>query len=450
MSRRVMVSVAGVAVLSYLLGMSGPAAAGPVLIPVDESIGIWDEDTRVYTLTTDYTVADSSSNILVTQGNLTLDGAGYTITGLPGCRSVCVTGQSGVVVRDVTFVGAEGATGVRLYSGANNCTVEDNRFSGPHFGVDILDCDGCVVRDNEFNVVKCAINVHFSSDCSATGNTFHGDGTWGNSTFALHSWTSPGLEIVGNTTSGYGQTAYIADCDGATIEGNTHAEGLPNAAAVEMIACADCDVVANTLSSSGTGVALRGTSSCTVTDNVISYNIRGLDLAAYGAVGSDNNTICNNNIIGNAHQARVTAGTGNKFNLDWPTCGNYWSNWTGPDLDGDFIVDYPYIFEGGQDDLPWAVPSGWMDPSQLIKALIAHVGDLGLPAGTQESLVAKLNAALNALDDANENNDVAAINALEAFINAVEAQSGKKIEDTDAEALIVKAQHIAMLLMGGF
>lgn len=40
----------------------------------------------------------------------------------------------------------------------------------------------------------------------------------------------------------------------------------------------------------------------------------------------------------------------------------------------------------------------------------------------------------------NENNDIAAVKSLEAFINAVEAHRGKKISDTEADALIGAAQ----------
>ncbi len=53
-----------------------------------------------------------------------------------------------------------------------------------------------------------------------------------------------------------------------------------------------------------------------------------------------------------------------------------------------------------------------------------------------------LNAAFGALEDENENNDAAAVNTLEAFINAVEAQRGKKIPEAEADALIAAAQEI--------
>ena len=45
----------------------------------------------------------------------------------------------------------------------------------------------------------------------------------------------------------------------------------------------------------------------------------------------------------------------------------------------------------------------------------------------QNSLDSKLDTVLDVLNDANVNNDVAAGNSLDAFINAVEAQRGRKI-----------------------
>ena len=89
------------------------------------------------------------------------------------------------------------------------------------------------------------------------------------------------------------------------------------------------------------------------------------------------------------------------------------------------------------------------DPVVLLGELAVDVYELNLQNGIENSLDAKLDSALNALDDANENNDVAAINSLGAFINAVEAQSGSKIPVEDADILIAAAQDIIDLLSGG-
>ena len=80
--------------------------------------------------------------------------------------------------------------------------------------------------------------------------------------------------------------------------------------------------------------------------------------------------------------------------------------------------------------------------------MIATVEDMNLQQGIDNSLDAKLDSALNALDDVNQNNDVAAINSLNAFKNAVEAQTGGKLTDAQADTLIAEADSIISMLSG--
>ncbi len=83
---------------------------------------------------------------------------------------------------------------------------------------------------------------------------------------------------------------------------------------------------------------------------------------------------------------------------------------------------------------------------ELLKDLVDQTMVLNLYQGISNSLDAKFSSALGALDDLNENNDIAAVNSLQAFINAVEAQSGTQIGVTDAADLIAAAQDIIDLL----
>jgi len=80
--------------------------------------------------------------------------------------------------------------------------------------------------------------------------------------------------------------------------------------------------------------------------------------------------------------------------------------------------------------------------SEAIYALIGQVLALNLKKGITNSLDSKLSAAVNALDDANQHNDVAAVNALQAFINAVQAQIGGALSPGEAASLIASAQAI--------
>ena len=74
-----------------------------------------------------------------------------------------------------------------------------------------------------------------------------------------------------------------------------------------------------------------------------------------------------------------------------------------------------------------------------IVALTSKVIDLDLPNGISNSLLAKLNSAQKA-------NDSVAVNLLQAFISAVEAQRGKQIPEIDADTLITAAEAIIAML----
>ena len=112
------------------------------------------------------------------------------------------------------------------------------------------------------------------------------------------------------------------------------------------------------------------------------------------------------------------------------------------DLDG-----YPRIVNDVVDMGAYEAPM--LDPAELLLNLVQNVRDMNLQQGIETGLVAKLEAALQVLEDVNEKNDVAAINSLEAFINLVEAQKGKKISSPDAETLIDAAEKIINLLEFG-
>jgi len=82
-------------------------------------------------------------------------------------------------------------------------------------------------------------------------------------------------------------------------------------------------------------------------------------------------------------------------------------------------------------------------PEDLIDDLQSTVVDLELPNGLENSLNSSLNNAMSSLQNGNTG---AAINKLEAFINKVQAQSGKKIDETDADELIADAEAIIALI----
>ncbi|HQK55177.1 MAG TPA: PKD domain-containing protein, partial [Methanolinea sp.] len=78
-------------------------------------------------------------------------------------------------------------------------------------------------------------------------------------------------------------------------------------------------------------------------------------------------------------------------------------------------------------------------PQEAIENLEDYIVNLNLDMGITNSLTAKLGAAISSLDRGNEN---AALNQLNAFINSVEAQRGKKLTNEQADALILEVNRI--------
>jgi hypothetical protein len=78
----------------------------------------------------------------------------------------------------------------------------------------------------------------------------------------------------------------------------------------------------------------------------------------------------------------------------------------------------------------------------LTQDLATTVFSLNLQQGIANSLNAKLQKSLAIIDDLNGDNSQGTIGSLNAFINQVNAQRGKKISNTEADILIAQAQEI--------
>ena len=106
-------------------------------------------------------------------------------------------------------------------------------------------------------------------------------------------------------------------------------------------------------------------------------------------------------------------------------------------------------FEGVGLNFTITLTTDSLDPVRAIEDLALTVMEMNLQNGIENSLDSKLDAALDALVDANFNNDGAACNSLAAFINAVQAQRGKKITSAQADQLIASARQIRAILNCG-
>lgn len=95
------------------------------------------------------------------------------------------------------------------------------------------------------------------------------------------------------------------------------------------------------------GIAVVSSTGNIVSNNTIKDNNTGIYL-----LESNNNHIYQNNFINNTRQA-VNKDSTNVWDYGYPSGGNYWSDYTGEDTDGDGIGDTPYIIDDeNQDNYP--------------------------------------------------------------------------------------------------
>jgi WD40 repeat protein len=109
--------------------------------------------------------------------------------------------------------------------------------------------------------------------------------------------------------------------------------------------------------------------------------------------------------------------------------------------DGQYIEIYPPTDYNGNGYTGYDCAGGWfvwpaeLPPTDAIEIIMEELNYIDMPAGTRNSLEAKLAIALKKLLDDNERNDIAATNSLEAFLNGVDAQEGVHISSEDAAYL---------------
>ena len=87
-----------------------------------------------------------------------------------------------------------------------------------------------------------------------------------------------------------------------------------------------------------------------VSDNLLAANMMGVEIAA----GSDNNEFTKNSWLENLKQAKLTAPLDNRWDASGQ--GNYWSDYTGYDLNNDGQGDTPYLQNRLVEDLVGKFP----------------------------------------------------------------------------------------------
>ncbi len=303
-----------------------------------------------------------------------------------------------------------------LFNPATNCVVEDNKiydnkntgiyintdsssnrithnniWNNSAVGIDVISSSGNIVENNFiFNHTNVGIVLKSSSNSYIMNNTIYHSK---NVDIEIYQDTSPNF-VINNTVfdsndgilvmytqnakvswnHGYGnnQSIYVIGSDYNMIDNNTCENNTfngiiikgdnntvenntvrNNADGVYILGGLNNTVKYNVAVNNSDGILLRHTNYTTIFFNTLEGNHVGMYLN-----GSYYNVIYRNDFINNAQWQAYDDGN-NTWNLSKPIGGNYWSDYTGSDNDGDGFGDTPYAIPGGnnQDYLPLTNPA---------------------------------------------------------------------------------------------
>ncbi|MBY9004277.1 MAG: right-handed parallel beta-helix repeat-containing protein, partial [Candidatus Lokiarchaeota archaeon] len=169
-------------------------------------------------------------------------------------------------------------------------------------------------------------------------NTILGNNAKGNF-IGMWIWECHTIDITGNNVNGSYIGIGYEGCENSTNSGN-NVNG--NDYGMWVTECYNNNFTGNNVNGNDYGIYLDDQCDYnTITENVLYNNTLGIFIDS----SSDSNSIYENFFLENGKHA-IDDGTDNTWNST--SIGNYWDNWTSPDVSpNDGIVDDPYTYIGG-------------------------------------------------------------------------------------------------------
>jgi len=307
----------------------------------------------VYTLTDNIT--SDTDGIIIERNNMILDGKGYILKAIkawelpnPDTRGVFLACRSNVTLKNIEIKGGFWAgilldssseniifgntvtnnQGIRLENSSNNNIFENNITNNGYYGVDLY-------RNSSSNRVF---------ENNITNNGYYGV------SFGLYCNNN---SIFGNNIANNPTGIRIYKSSGNSIYENDIIESSYRGVHIDY--SSNNDVSRNNIKNNFDGIAISLSSNNSIIGNNITNNYYGVYIYC-----SSNNTIYYNNFVANTHQAySQTSGYTNVWDGDYPSGGNYWSEYTDADLysgpyqnetGSDGIWDHPYVIDTNNTD----------------------------------------------------------------------------------------------------
>lgn len=305
---------------------------------------------------------------LYNEGKITID------------KQLTITGKDFPVVEgngqtDVFFVDADSVTisgfeiintgisyiydlaGIKI-NGHKHCRIENNRLINTFFGIYLKHSGECIIKNNEIlgqatNEASSgnAIHLWYSKNIDITGNICnnhrdgiylefveqsHISGNWSedNLRYGLHFMFSNNDEYLNNTFRNNGAGVAVMFSRNIIMRDNLFENNWgPSSYGLLLKDILDGEVTGNRFTENTIGIYADGSNRIKIIGNEFRHN--GWALKILGSCMD--NTITGNNFLSNTFDLITNTSTNyNRYE------GNYWSEYTGYDLNKDGIGDIPY------------------------------------------------------------------------------------------------------------
>jgi len=250
--------------------------------------------------------------------------------------------------------------GIQLSDSPQN-TISGNTISqNKDIGIYVLNSSTTIVIGNTVTNNRHGLEIDLSPSNDVDGNTFNSNVLYGislssspdnifkgntiNSNYdGVYAYQSPRNVFFENEIQGNDEYGVWLDFSSNGTLSLNNITGN-NQVGVYVRYSSGTIISDNTISNSNGGISLSGSSNNFILGNLLANNNNGLALA----FSSTNNRVYHNNFVNNTQQASSTSVVTWTNGLE----GNYWSDYSGSDLNLNGIGDSPYVIGAGNDVFP--------------------------------------------------------------------------------------------------
>jgi|LGVF01.1.fsa_nt_gb parallel beta-helix repeat protein len=260
---------------------------------------------------------------------------------------------------NITVIGltlTKNSDGVYFHNTCNS-RIENNQISSNLFGIGLSKSSNNTVIDNNASNNGEGIKLYKSSNNTVIDNkasNINGTGIW--------IWLSMNNSITGNNASNNSVGISLRGSSNNTITGNIANDN--NFYGILIVESSDNSITGNTVSYNTYGIypvypsSRKTYNPYTGETNFSNNEHNGIDLS-----NSGNNKIYLNNFMNNLENVHPEI-SGNIWNSTEPLTyqynnttftsymGNFWSDYKGPDADGNGLGDTPYVIDSDEDSHP--------------------------------------------------------------------------------------------------